>query len=85
MRVKALLTGAERRCCDVAALQKIFQEATMQKLKSIIFLGGLMLLLLPAAMGCLSIKYLSKIVPADSYEDKGVYTFSSYQILPVQV
>lgn len=44
-----------------------------------------MLLLLSAAMGYLSIKHLSAIVPADSYEDKGVYTFSPYQVLPVQV
>ena len=57
----------------------------MPKLKSIVFVVGLMLLLLSAAMGYLSIKYLSAIVPADSYEDKGVYTFSPYQVLPVQV
>ena len=29
--------------------------------------------------------YLAAILPADSYEDKGVYTFSPYQVLPVQV
>ena len=57
----------------------------MPKLKSIVFVAGLMLLLLAAAMGYLSIKYLSAIAPADSYEDKGVYTFSPYQVLPVQV
>ena len=57
----------------------------MAKLKSIVFVAGLMLLLLAAAMGYLSIKYLSAIAPADSYEDKGVYTFSPYQVLPVQV
>lgn len=57
----------------------------MKKLKSIVFVVGLMLLLLSAAMGYLFIKYLSAIVPADSYEDKGVYTFSPYQVLPVQV
>ena len=57
----------------------------MKKLKSIVFVAGLMLLILAAAMGYLSIKYLSMIVPADSYEDKGVYTFSPYQVLPVQV
>lgn len=57
----------------------------MKKLKSIVFVAGLMLLLLAAAMGYLSIKYLSAIAPADSYEDKGVYTFSPYKVLPVQV
>ena len=57
----------------------------MAKLKSIIFVAGVMLLILAAVMGYLSIKYLSAILPADSYEDKGVYTFSPYQVLPVQV
>ena len=62
-----------------------FQEAHMEKLKSIIFVAGIMLLVLAAAVGYLSIKYLTAILPADSYEDKGVYTFSPYQVLPVQV
>lgn len=57
----------------------------MAKLKSIIFVVGVMLLILAAAVGYLSIKYLTTILPADSYEDKGVYTFSPYQVLPVQV
>ena len=57
----------------------------MQKLKSIIFVAGLMLLILAAVVGYLSIKYLSAILPADSYEDKGLYTFLPYQVLPVQV
>ena len=57
----------------------------MQKLKSIVFVAGMLLLILAAAMGYLSIKYLSAIIPADSYEDKGVYTFSPYQVLPIQV
>ena len=56
----------------------------MAKLKSIIFVAGVMLLILAAVMGYLSIKYLSAILPADSYEDKGVYTFSPYQVLPDQ-
>jgi len=45
----------------------------MQKLKSIVFVAGVMLLILAAAVGYLSIKYLAAILPADSYEDKGVY------------
>ena len=57
----------------------------MSKLKSIVFVAGVMLLILAAAVGYLSIKYLAAILPADSYEDKGVYTFLPYQVLPVQV
>ena len=57
----------------------------MAKLKSIVFVAGVMLLILAAAVGYLSIKYLAAILHADSYEDKGVYTFSPYQVLPVQV
>ena len=57
----------------------------MAKLKSIVFVAGVMLLILAAAVGYLSIKYLAAILPADSYEDNGVYTFSPYQVLPVQV
>ena len=57
----------------------------MQKLKSIIFVAGLMPLILVAVVGYLSIKYLSAILPVDSYEDKGLYTFLPYQVLPVQV
>ena len=45
----------------------------MAKLKSIVFVAGVMLLILAAAVGYLSIKYLAAILPADSYEDKGVY------------
>ena len=56
-----------------------------QGLKSIVFVAGILLLILAAAMGYLSIKYLSTILPAENYEDKGVYTFSHYQLLPVQV
>ena len=57
----------------------------MAKLKTIVFVAGVMLLILAAVVGYLSIKYLAAILPADSYEDKGVYTFSPYQVLPVQV
>ncbi len=57
----------------------------MQKLESIVFVAGVMLLILAAAVGYLSVKYLAAILPAGSYEDKGVYTFWPYQVLPVQV
>ena len=48
----------------------------MQNLKTIVFIGGVLLLILAAVIGYLSIKNLSGIRSADSYEDKGVYTFS---------
>ena len=57
----------------------------MAKLKSVVFVTGVMLLILAAAVGYLSVKYLAAVLPADSYEDKGVYTFLPYQVLPVQV
>lgn len=57
----------------------------MQNLKTIVFVGGVMLLILAVTIGYFSIQYLSDIRSADSYEDKGVYTFSPYQVLPVQV
>ena len=62
-----------------------FQEAHMEKLKSIIFVAGIMMLIFAAVSVCLCVKYLADILPAESYEDKGVYTFSPYQVLPVQV
>ena len=40
----------------------------MQKLKSIVFVVGIMLLILAAAMGYLSVKYLSTILPATTVE-----------------
>ena len=57
----------------------------MKNLKTIAFIVGVLLLILVAVTGYLSIKYLSAILPAEGYEDKGVYTFSPYQALPVQV
>lgn len=57
----------------------------MQNLKPIVSIAGVLLLILTAVIGYLSIKNLSGIRSADSYEDKGVYTFSPYQVLPVQV
>jgi len=57
----------------------------MSKFKSIVFMVSLMLLILSVTMGYFSFKDLSAIVPADSYEDKGVYTFAPYRVLPVQV
>ncbi len=57
----------------------------MEKIKSTLFAITLMLLLLAVTSGGLSIKYLFEVRSADRYEDKGVYTFVPYQVLPVQV
>ncbi len=57
----------------------------MQKVRSILSVAGIMLLILSAAAGYISVKNRSAVLPADSYEDKGVYTFFPYQVLPVQV
>ena len=57
----------------------------MQKLKSIVFVAGVMLLILSAAMGYLSIEELSAIPPADGYKDRGIYTFVPYEVASEQV
>lgn len=57
----------------------------MERAKSISFVFGLMFLVLAVVIGCLSAKELLATPSADSYEDKGVYTFSPYQVLPIQV
>ena len=57
----------------------------MQKLKSIVFVAGVMLLILEAAVGYLSIEELSAMLPADGYKDRGVYTFTPYEVASEQV
>lgn len=57
----------------------------MQKLKSILFIIGLMLALLSGTTIYVAIQSMSSLTPADSYEDNGVYTFVPYQVLPIQV
>ena len=57
----------------------------MAKLKSIVFVAGVMLLILAAAVGYLSIKELSAMLPADGYKDRGVYTFIPYEVASEQV
>ena len=64
---------------------KFFQEVAMQKLKSIVFVAGVMLLILAAAMGYLSIEELSAMPPADGYKDRGIYTFVPYEVASEQV
>ncbi len=43
------------------------------------------MLILVVVASYLSIKYLVAILPANHYEDRGVYTFLPYQMLSVQV
>lgn len=57
----------------------------MQKLKSIVFVAGIMLLILSAVMAYLSIEELSAMLPADSYKDRGIYTFTPYEVASEQV
>lgn len=57
----------------------------MKKLKSIFFVAGVMLLILSAVMAYLSIEELSAMLPADSYTDRGVYTFATYEVASEQV
>lgn len=57
----------------------------MEKLKSVGFIAGLMILVLSAVMIYLSAKGLLTIPSADCYQDNGTHTFEPYQVLPVQV
>ena len=57
----------------------------MEKVKSIGFVAGFMLLILAAVMIYLSAKGLFTIPSANSYQDNGTHTFEPYQVLPVQV
>ena len=57
----------------------------MKTLKSFVRTIGVMLLVLSVTTGYLSIEKLYTMTPAESYEDKGIYTFEPYQVLPVQV
>ena len=62
-----------------------FPEVCMSKLKSIVFVAGVMLLILAAAVGYLSIEELFTMPSADSYTDRGVYTFVPYEVASEQV
>ena len=57
----------------------------MARLKSIVFVAGVMLLILAAVMCYLSIEELSALPSADSYMDRGVYTFVPYEVASEQV
>lgn len=57
----------------------------MNKLKSLIFVAGVMLFILAAVASYFSIEGIFTITPAEEYEDQGVHVFLPYQVLPVQV
>ena len=57
----------------------------MRKLKTIIPVAGILLLILSAVMAYLSIEELSAMLPADSYTDRGVYTFAPNEVASKQV
>ena len=57
----------------------------MRRLKTIISVAGILLLILSAASLYVAVQALLDIRPAEDFEDQGVYTFSPYQVLPVQV
>lgn len=57
----------------------------MEKLKSIGFFAGLMLLILATVMTYLSAKELFSISPASAYEDRGIRIFEPFEVFSVQV
>ena len=57
----------------------------MARLKSIVFVAGVMLLILAAVMCYLSIEELSAMPSADSYTDRGVYKFVPDEVASEQV
>lgn len=56
-----------------------------RKAKKAIFVGGLLLLILAVSSFYVGVRSAASIRPASDYEDSGVYTFTPYDILPVQV
>ena len=54
----------------------------MQKLKSIVFVAGVMLLILAAAVGYLSIKYLAAILPPTATRTKAFIPFRPIKSCP---
>ena len=57
----------------------------MRRLKTIIPVAGILLLILSAASLYAAMQGISKVRPAEDYEDIGVLTFQPYDVLPVQV
>lgn len=56
-----------------------------ENIKALIFTAGMMLFILSAVLLALSLSYLSDMLPAEEYEDRGVHTFIPYEVYPVQV
>jgi len=65
--------------------RQIREISVYKKLKSIVFSVGLLLLLLSVVIGYLSIDGLSTITPVEDYLDKGIITFSPYEVTSQQV
>ena len=53
--------------------------------KTIISIAGILLLILSAASLYASVQALSAVRPVEDYEDRGIFTFQPYDVLPVQV
>ena len=54
-------------------------------IKALIFTAGMMLFILSAVSGALSIGGFSDVLPAEEYQDRGVHTFVPYEVYPVSV
>lgn len=57
----------------------------MRRLKTIIPIAGILLLILSAASMYVALQNLSELRSAEDYEDRGIFTFQPYDVLPVQV
>lgn len=57
----------------------------MRRLKVIIPVAGILLLILSAASLYVAMRDISKVRPAEDYEDQGVRSFAPYAVYPVQV
>ena len=57
----------------------------MKRLKTIILVAGILLLILSAASLYAAMQGISKVRPAEDYEDQGVRSFEPYAVYPVQV
>ena len=57
----------------------------MRRLKTIIPIAGILLLILSAASLYVAMRDISKVRPAEDYEDQGVRSFEPYAVYPVQV
>ena len=57
----------------------------MRRPKTIIPIAGILLLILSAASLYVAMRDISKVHPAEDYEDQGVRSFAPYAVYPVQV